>query len=60
MCDINFKNKEIILKYVFLDMRHPRRCGAGRGTTARGHTGRRDSHHSTPSTKDRLVQLQNN
>ena len=37
-------------------MRHSRRGEAGRGTTARGRTERRDSHQSTPSTKGRPAQ----
>ena len=47
------KQRNNIEKCIFLDMRHPRRGGASRGTTVRGRIGRRDFHQSTPSTKGR-------
>ena len=53
------KQRNNIEKYVFLDMRHPRRGRAGRGITVRGRTRRGDFHQSTPSTKGRPAQLQN-
>ena len=62
MCDINLcviKQRNNIEKCIFLDMRHPRRCGVGRGTTVRGRIERGDFHQSTPSTKGRPAQLQN-
>ena len=54
------KQRNNIEKCVFLGMRHSRRGGVGRGTTVRGRIGRRDFHRSTPSTKGRPAQLQNN